>query len=36
MGYPKSFNSCSDMKAMVKLYYNLVQIKVVLGQLKQH
>ena len=36
MVYPKSFNSWIDMKALVKLSYNLMQIKVVLRQLKQH
>ena len=36
MGYPKSFNSWIDTKAMVKLQYNPVQIKIVLRQLKQH
>ena len=36
MGYPESFNSWIDTTTIVKLQYNLVQIKVVLRQLKQH
>ena len=36
IGYPKSFNSWIDTKTMVKLQYKLVQINVVLRQLKQH